>query len=828
MGPKRQLEEQSKIESKAKEILKEMEREFDDALMSFDLKYDLRGKTYSELKNYGIKGNETKYQTELLYNDNPSEFDLQTYLIKSILTKVKGNEALKEIFREETEDEDIIRLLATSNIKISDFAAKKIKAIIHIIDFIKNAEALLSEIPNKKIIDTRYEKLGQILKIYKGLPDGENFDIKTVKGFLNDGKKLKGFNKGFPYYIRFLRGNQSNDRNDKIDSITEDFNPDIIADATVAADDALKNIIRAQNRLLYTSDYGIEKVKKIIEEAKKFISDKRAEFEPLYENIENTSITRFDKSINAKLAVAIAKEVEEKLKEVIDAAKTEAKQAEEAEEARQDEEAKQAEEARQAEEAKQAEEARIKDEEAKAVAAKEPVAELLTDFVVDILDRIRPQTSTSFDADGLLQIVASVEEKTSVSPNFDDLLQTISHVEEEPKTTLDGNGTEGTEGTEFGDLLQTISQVEEAVADFDSDFIIDMLDKIKPQISQHFEISDLLSVVADVEEEPYEPFILDGLFSMLADVEEDRPTLETDFIIDILDRIKPQVSQHFDIDGLLQIIPNIEEKDREPVDNLPDILATIADIREQPAKPFEIDGLLELLPNIEEKQSEPFEFSDLLQVISAVEEMVAEFDSDFIIDILDRIEPQLAKPIDFNGLLSVVSEVEEYDCERELKACKEENKRLLDELQRLKNRAFMGLNNKVGQFAEPIGDVERDGLGYPVDSWAPMGTMGPMGPGEEGYSDKGYNGVRLSPEYFGDTADAETASEEADFSGVLEVLSSINDEGQDGEGLKACKVIEYVNADGEKETLYPFALIQGRCYYYNKNHDILNDRLEIV
>ena len=63
------------------------------------------------------------------------------------------------------------------------------------------------------------------------------------------------------------------------------------------------------------------------------------------------------------------------------------------------------------------------------------------------------------------------------------------------------------------------------------------------------------------------------------------------------------------------------------------------------------------------------------------------------------------------------------------------------------------------------------------------------------------------------------------FNGLLQMLAGISD-GEEGE--KVCKVIEYTNQDGEKETLYPFAVIQGHCYYYNKNHDILNEDLEIV
>jgi hypothetical protein len=65
------------------------------------------------------------------------------------------------------------------------------------------------------------------------------------------------------------------------------------------------------------------------------------------------------------------------------------------------------------------------------------------------------------------------------------------------------------------------------------------------------------------------------------------------------------------------------------------------------------------------------------------------------------------------------------------------------------------------------------------------------------------------------------------FDGILQVLSDISS-GPVKEGEKVCKVIEYINQDGEKETLYPFAVIQGQCYYYNKNRDILNEDLEIV
>jgi hypothetical protein len=55
---------------------------------------------------------------------------------------------------------------------------------------------------------------------------------------------------------------------------------------------------------------------------------------------------------------------------------------------------------------------------------------------------------------------------------------------------------------------------------------------------------------------------------------------------------------------------------------------------------------------------------------------------------------------------------------------------------------------------------------------------------------------------------------------ILQMLSGISD-GEEGE--KVCKVIDYINQDGEKETLYPFAVIQGHCYYYNKNHDTPSD-----
>ena len=539
----------------------------------------------------------------------------------------------------------------------------------------------------------------------------------------------------------------------------------------------------------------------------------------------------------------------------------------------------------------------------------EPEPELLSDFVVDIIERIRPQQSTSFDADGLLQIIASVEEQTSVSAdNLPDILQTISAIEEKPKSTFDfadvlqilpGIAEKTSEGADFGqghvvaqllslkgakhpenfgDLLQIIGSVSEAVAEFDSDFIVDMLDKIGPQVSQHFEISDMLSVVADVEEEEdiNEAFVLRDLFSMLADVEEDKPTLETDFIIDILDSIKPQISQHLDIDGLLQIIPNIEEKVSEPTDNFPDILATIADIREQHSKPFMIDGLLELLPNItgpKEKQVEPLEFSDLLQVISTVNEVVAEFDSnfiidilekikpqvsqhfdinglletiaaveekeveefifsdlldmlssveedmptlesDFIIDILDKIQPQLAKPVDFNGLLSVISEIEEDNCERDLQACKAENKRLLDELHKAHNGLLPTEHN------EPYEIDMNNGVLEVIEN---------IDTSDKVVDESDVDGIL---EVIGNIDTSNKVLDEVDFGGILELLSSVNEEevgkGKDGKSLKACKVIEYVNADGEKETLYPFALIQGRCYYYNKNRDILNDNLEIV
>ena len=539
----------------------------------------------------------------------------------------------------------------------------------------------------------------------------------------------------------------------------------------------------------------------------------------------------------------------------------------------------------------------------------EPEPELITDFVVDMLERIRPQPSTSFDADGLLQIVASVGENTSLSVNnIGDILQTIAHIEEKPKSTFDfadvlqilpGIAEKTSEETDFGqghvvtqllslkgakhpenfgDLLQIIGSVSEAVAEFDSDFIVDMLDKIGPQISQHFEISDLLSVVADVEEEEdiNEAFMLGDIFSMLADVEEQRPDLETDFIIDILDKIKPQISQHFDIDGLLQIIPNIEEKISESTDNFPDILATIADIREQHSKPFMIDGLLELLPNItgpSEKQIEPFEFSDLLQIISTVNEVVAEFDSDFIIDILEKIkpqvsqhfdfnglletiaaveekeveefifsdlldmlssveedmptlesdfiidilekiQPQLAKPVDFNGLLSVISEIEEDKCERDLKACKAENKRLLEQINNIQNGVLPPQHNESDEIEMNNGVLE---------------VVANIDTSNKVIDESDVGGIL---EVIGNIGVSDKVLDEADFGGILELLSSVNEEevgkGKDGKSLKACKVIEYVNADGEKETLYPFALIQGRCYYYNKNRDILNDNLEIV
>jgi hypothetical protein len=43
-----------------------------------------------------------------------------------------------------------------------------------------------------------------------------------------------------------------------------------------------------------------------------------------------------------------------------------------------------------------------------------------------------------------------------------------------------------------------------------------------------------------------------------------------------------------------------------------------------------------------------------------------------------------------------------------------------------------------------------------------------------------------------------------------------------------CTVKEVRNRNGELETLYPFAIIDGRCYYYNRQHDIFDDNLEII
>ena len=606
-----------------------------------------------------------------------------------------------------------------------------------------------------------------------------------------------------------------------------------------------------------------------------------------------------------------------------------AMRAEEARQKAQEEEARRAEERRvqqqtrqKAEEEKKRKEAELAKQQAKAKKAAEVAAklaqrtaeeekrkreaaeeaaklpELLTDFVVDILERIQPQTSTSFDPDGLLQVTSAIEEDTNIP---DDNVSDLLHILPEVKEKTD-------EPFEFADLLQTISRVEEAVADFDSDFIIDILDRIEPQITQHLEIDgvlqiipsieektsapidnlpDILTTVASIEAESYEPFILDGIFSTLADVEEQRPDLETDFVIDILDRIEPQISQHIEIDGLLQIIPSIEDNISEPVNNLPDILSTIADIREQPAKPSEIEGLLEILPNIQEKQSEEFDFSELLQTISAVEEMVADFDSDFIVDILDRIEPQLAKPsgfeglletisaveektripvnnipniletiadveeepnepfllddvftlladieddkptlesdfiidilekiepqtakpVDFEGILSVVGDIEEYDCESQLALYKLRNKQLMEEIERLRN-----------------GVVETKDASDESDVTGILEVTGNIGTSDK-VSDESDSGGIL--EVVGNIGTSDKVSDESDFSGILDVLSSVSQD-DDTKNLKACKVIEYVNANGEKETLYPFALINGRCYYYNKNRDILNDNLEIV
>ena len=46
--------------------------------------------------------------------------------------------------------------------------------------------------------------------------------------------------------------------------------------------------------------------------------------------------------------------------------------------------------------------------------------------------------------------------------------------------------------------------------------------------------------------------------------------------------------------------------------------------------------------------------------------------------------------------------------------------------------------------------------------------------------------------------------------------------------LDQCSVQVITYEDGTKETIHPFSLIRGRCYYYNKKGELINDRLEIV
>ena len=229
---------------------------------------------------------------------------------------------------------------------------------------------------------------------------------------------------------------------------------------------------------------------------------------------------------------------------------------------------------------------------------------------------------------------------------------------------------------------------------------------------------------------------------------------------------------------------------------------------------FDINGLLETIAAVEEKEVEEFIFSDLLDMLSSVEEDMPTLESDFIIDILDKIQPQLAKPVDFNGLLSVISEIEEDNCERDLQACKAENKRLLDELHKAHNGLLPTEHN------EPYEIDMNNGVLEVIEN---------IDTSDKVVDESDVDGIL---EVIGNIDTSNKVLDEVDFGGILELLSSVNEEevgkGKDCKSLKACKVIEYVNADGEKETLYPFALIQGRCYYYNKNRDILNDNLEIV
>ena len=914
-------------EKEAEGIIAKMKDNFDDALSSFNLKYDLKkGRTYREL-NEIIKEKEKKernivsdnfdykkkydvsYKTVLLYDDSPSDFDLKKYLGDAVLQKIKDS-------LENANTIDILKLKP----RILKFVDNKIKSIIHIFQHIKEAEDILLELKKAEKESTKKIQRDLLIEIQRGkkivqissFPD----DITLLKGSNNtsSSKSIDSSSKSIDSSSKSIDSSSKS-----IDSFIDDFDPIVAkAKAEEEARKAAEEEADAARKAAEEAVKEAEKIRLAVEEATKKaeaarLAAEKAEKDRQAAEEEATRQAELEKQVELARQIELARQAEELARQAEEDAKQEA--------TRQIELAKKA--------AEDAEAARKAAEDAEAARkAAEPVADLLTDFVVDILDHIRPQQSTSFDADGLLQIVASVEEKTSVPiDNLPDILQTISTIEEEPIPEFDiadvlqilpSVAEKSDEKTVFGDLLQIIGSVSEAVAEFDSDFIIDILDKVKPQISQHFDVDgllqliptiedktsvsvdnlpDILATIADVEEIPDEPFVLDDIFSMLADVEEDKPTLETDFIIDILDKIKPQISQHFDIDGLLQIIPNIEEKISESTDNFPDILATIADIREQHSKPFMVDGLLELLPNItgpKDKQVEPLEFSDLLQVIGSVEEVVAEFDSDFIIDILDKIkpqvsqhfdinglletiaaveeqtsvpvdnfpdilatiaaveeepnepflldglfslladideqrpdlesdfiidildkiQPQLAKPVDFNGLLSVIGEIEEDNCERDLKACKEKNKQLLDELHKAQNGILPPLHN------EPYDIDMNNGV---------LEVVSNIDTSDKVIDESDVDGIL---EVIGNIGVSDKVLDEADFGGILELLSSVNEEevgeGKDGKSLKACKVIEYVNADGEKETLYPFALIQGRCYYYNKNRDILNDNLEIV
>ena len=365
-------------------------------------------------------------------------------------------------------------------------------------------------------------------------------------------------------------------------------------------------------------------------------------------------------------------------------------------------------------------------------------------------------------------------------------MEILDLIEEQPAPPL----------PEFDRLLQTIGQISEKKipsipADFDGllQIIYDIREPVSTVPTVPIDLDGLLQSIGQIEEQLVTPVSdLDGLLQTIGHIgEQSTPFVPSGFIVDILDFIEEQpapVAEEFD--GLLQTISDVQEPVSPILPEFDGILQTLADIREQPAPTVsDLDGLLLTIGDIGEQPVPSVESDFIVHILDDIIELPAptvQSDLDGVLRTIGDVKETLVEKPEFDGLLRTISDVKPY------------KKVTLPNLFEI----ICVINNvrekkKFSNLFEIICIINQI---RPLASVIPSSDLG--------------------------------------FDGLLQMLSTISDApigkdlGEVKEGEKVCKVIEYTNQDGEKETLYPFAVIQGHCYYYNKNHDILNENLEIV